>query len=116
MNAWANYACALEALDLAAKVAMRKNKPRKKTGHKGSEARNRGDPELTRFVANLGEIYKDVWERSPGVSRPPHAQNDRQPGGPFIRFVEVCLRALGINKSTEAIVHIWKARSDLIKS
>jgi hypothetical protein len=98
MNAWANYACALEALNLAVKLAMRKNKPRKKTGYAGADARNQGDPGLTTYVGSLGEIYKQVWGRAPGL----------QPGGPFFRFVQACFRALEIGKNSDAIVHLLK--------
>jgi hypothetical protein len=114
VNAWANYTYALEALNLAVRLAMRENRAHKKAGRRGTDARNQGDPDLTRFVVGLGQIYKVIWERDPRVSRPSPAQEDRQAGGPFIRFVRACLQSLDIEKSPEAIVHMWRARSDLI--
>jgi hypothetical protein len=76
-------------------------------GREGAEARHKGDVALRRFIGDLKEIYRDVFARDPGHSRP---SRGGAPYGPFVRFVEAALRPLGVEISTEKIADLIRSR------
>lgn len=52
-----------------------------------------GDPALDDWIKGLGHVWKDIFNREIGTSvGGPGSRSAGQPGGPFIRFVRVCLR------------------------
>lgn len=58
------------------------------------------------FMAHLARIYRETFGRKPGVSRPP---GGGPPGGPFVRFVDACLREMGEHNSLETVA-TWARR------
>jgi hypothetical protein len=98
---------AADMLTRLAASAAKRVQHRIRRGRQGEEARYRGDVPLRRFVGDLHGIYRDVYDRLPGISRP---SRGGEAGGPFIRFVQAALKPLGIQKSGEAIAALIPGR------
>ena len=58
------------------------------------------------FMASLAGIYQYAFGRKPGVSR---SSKGGKPGGPFVRFIDACLRAIGEQCSLETVA-TWARR------
>jgi hypothetical protein len=84
-----------------------------RSGRNGTEARNKGDVALREFIGDLKEIYRDVFAREPGYSRP---NGGGTPYGPFIRFVDAALRPLGVEHDAESIAGYVQTRKHRGKS
>ncbi len=57
------------------------------------------------FAADLARIYRETFQKEPGVSRSPITN---RPGGPFVRFVRTCLEELGERCSLETVAKLAK--------
>ena len=55
------------------------------------------------FAADLARIYRETFQKEPGVSRSP---STNRPGGPFVRFVKTCLDELGEKYSLETVAKL----------
>ncbi len=55
------------------------------------------------FAADLARIYRETFQKEPGVSRSPVTN---RPGGPFVRFVKTCLEELGEKYSLETVAKL----------
>ncbi len=63
------------------------------------------DREREWFAAGLAHIYRETFQKEPGVSRSPITN---RPGGPFVRFVRTCLEELGERCSLETVAKLAK--------
>jgi hypothetical protein len=57
------------------------------------------------LVRNLESVYRQAFGRKPGVSRDP---NTRKPSGPFFRFIRAAFAEIGVHRSPETLVSMWK--------
>ena len=57
------------------------------------------------FMASSAKIYRYAFSRKPGVSR----SSKGKPGGPFVRFIDACLREIDENLSPETVA-TWAHR------
>lgn len=59
-----------------------------------------GDAALDNLFGSLAGIWLDIFERTPSTCVAPI---EKQPGGPFLRFLRACLEPLGVNPTDEAL-------------
>lgn len=91
-RAWAEWNCSISL-------------PRGPSEHGGRRARPPNH--LCVIVSYLGTMYLHIFERAPGVSTV-----GKEVGGPFIRYLEACLRPLlgDMTPSRKALRQIWQRR------
>ena len=100
---------AVQALRRAATDAIEQAEADKQAGRGGR--RHEADRALHEITDDLLTLYREVTGRNIGTSVDPLSG---EPGGPAIRFLELCLPPLGWNLSRQAIRHsIRRTREEL---
>ena len=69
------------------------------------EAPRKPDTALHKFVADLAGAYERAFNRAAGISHPAYWG---EPHGPFIRFLQACLKPLSESRSAGAIRELWR--------
>ena len=75
----------------AVKDEVEANKDRDEVGRRGDEA-------LNATILVLARAYRSAYEREPGISRPTNLKG--RAGGPWLRFIQACLRPLGVEEKS----------------